>query len=88
MMVAWISSVFLIVAIASLAQRFLYSERESHSLGPVVGLLPTLSALIILIAGVVWWVRRRDRYQAMILRQRETWNCYSCGYSWMSVEGL
>jgi hypothetical protein len=82
MFLIWIVVIVLIVVFMALARRFLFHGSEPEIFGKIVGLLPTLSGLVILAVGLVRWVQKRNRHQLLISEQLDTCSCSDCGHSW------
>jgi uncharacterized oligopeptide transporter (OPT) family protein len=88
MLVLWFGVLLLIFVVIVLAGRLVSSSSEPAVLPKIVAFLPSLSAITILVGGLIRWVMKRDRYHLLISKQHETkWSCSSCQNLWTSQNG-
>ena len=88
MVVIWIGVIVLLVVFATLAGRSLAHGNEPGNVPAIVSLFPMLSAIAILVGGLIRWVMKRDRYLLLISKQHEKkWSCATCQNVWTSRAG-
>ena len=82
MLLTWVLVVLVIVLMMVLSHRFLFDGNEPAAWSRFVGLLPTLSGVLILVIGLIRYSKKKDRHRLTMADRNGSWSCLKCGESW------